>query len=212
MTTHDGIRLRAALRSVAFLTTAALAVPALSACSADEKASKPAAPQDIAPATRNQIADGGTLHWAVDTLPETLNVFQADADAATSRIAGAVLPSLFRLDENGRPERNPDYLESAEVTEREPRQVVVYKLNQEAVWSDGRDIGAADFVAQWHALNGRDTAYWTARNAGYDRIEKIERGASDLEVRVTFTKPYADWRSLFSPLYPKDVMGTPEAF
>ncbi|WP_128379618.1 ABC transporter family substrate-binding protein [Streptomyces cavernae] len=210
--THDGVRLRAALRSVALLATAALAMPTLTACSGDEEAGRPAAPQDIAPAARDRIAEGGTLHWAVDAVPETLNVFQADADDATSRIAGAVLPAMFRLDENGRPERNPDYLESAEVIEREPRQVVLYKLNQEAVWSDGRDIGAADFVAQWRALSGRDTAYWTARNAGYDRIQKIERGAGDLEVRVTFDKPYADWRSLFSPLYPKDVMGSPDAF
>lgn len=164
------------------------------------------------PAERGQIADGGTLHWAVDALPETLNAFQADADAATSKVAGAVLPSMYRLDANGRPQRNPDYLESAKIADREPRQVVLYKLNQQAVWSDGREIGAADFAAQWRALSGKDTAYWTARNAGYDRIEKIERGANDLEVRVTFSKPYADWQSLFSPLYPKEVMGTPDAF
>ena len=77
------------------------------------------------------------------------------------------------------------------------------------MWSDGREIGAADFVAQWRALSGKDSAYWTARNAGYDRIEKIERGKNDLEVKVTFAKPYADWRSLFTPLYPKDVTGHP---
>ena len=41
------------------------------------------------------------------------------------------------------------------------------------MWSDGREIGAADFAAQWRALSGKDSAYWTARNAGYDRIEKI---------------------------------------
>ncbi|WP_374225103.1 ABC transporter substrate-binding protein [Streptomyces sp. ISL-98] len=80
------------------------------------------------------------------------------------------------------------------------------------MWSDGREIGAPDFLAQWRALSGKDTAYWTARNAGYERIEKIERGGEDLEVRVTFSKPYADWRSLFTPLYPKDVMGSPASF
>ncbi len=90
----------------------------------------------------------------------------------------------------------------------EPKQVVVYRLKQQAVWSDGREIGADDFAAQWRALSGKDSAYWTARNAGYDRIEKVERGANNLEVKVTFSKAYADWKSLFSPLYPKDVMGT----
>ena len=112
-------------------------------------------------------------------------------------------PRSSRWTRRGGPRRNPDYLEKAEVVEREPKQVVLYKLNQQAVWSDGREIGAADFVAQWRALNGKDSAYWTARNAGYERIEKIERGQDDLEVKVTFAKPYADWRSLFSPLYPR---------
>ncbi|MEV7686102.1 ABC transporter family substrate-binding protein [Streptomyces bungoensis] len=209
---YEGVGLRAVLRSAAFLTAGALVVPLLAGCGSDEKPSKPLAGQDIAAVTRDKVASGGTLRWAVDAVPETLNTFQADADAGTTRVAQAVLPSMFRLDANGRPAANPAYLESAKIIETEPRQVVLYKLNQQAVWSDGREIGAADFVAQWRALSGRDSAYWTARNAGYDRIEKIERGANDLQVRVTFSRPYADWRSLFSPLYPKDVMGTPDAF
>ncbi|WP_381554512.1 ABC transporter family substrate-binding protein [Streptomyces eurythermus] len=203
---------RGALRSAAFLSAGALAVPLLAGCGEDEKPPAPLAGQDIAPVARSLVADGSALKWAVDALPETLNTFQADADAGTSRVAQAVLPSMFRLDANGRPVANPAYLESAEVIETEPRQVVLYKLNQQAVWSDGREIGAADFAAQWRALSGRNSAYWTARNAGYDRIAKIERGDSDLQVRVTFSRPYADWKSLFSPLYPKDVMGTPDAF
>ncbi|MEV6952431.1 ABC transporter family substrate-binding protein [Streptomyces sp. NPDC051183] len=200
-------------RSLALLTSGVLALPLLAGCGAGEDEGGPAAAgQDIATTVREKVADGGVVRWAVDSLPDTLNTFQADADATTTRIAGAVLPQLFVLDAKGRPVANPDYLEKAEVAEREPKQVVVYKLNQQAVWSDGREIGAADFVAQWRALNGKDSAYWTARNAGYDRIEKIERGKTDLEVKVTFVKPYADWRSLFSPLYPKQVTGTPDAF
>ncbi|MFG2127838.1 ABC transporter family substrate-binding protein [Streptomyces sp. NPDC048751] len=210
---YDGVGPRAVTRSVAFLITGALAVLALAGCGdSEDQAGKPLAKQDVAAAARAKIADGGTLHWAVDAVPDTLNTFQADADATTGRVAQAVLPSMYRMNASGRPERNADYLESAKVIETEPKQVVLYKLNQQAVWSDGREIGAADFAAQWRALSGKDSAYWTARNAGYDRIEGIERGADDLEVRVTFAKPYADWRSLFSPLYPKDVMGTPDSF
>ncbi|MFI1827360.1 ABC transporter family substrate-binding protein [Streptomyces sp. NPDC020412] len=201
------------LRSVALLTSSVLAVPALAGCGADEEelTGRPAA-QDIAQTVRQKVGEGGTLRWAVDSMPTTLNAFQADADAATARVAQAVLPALFTLDPKGRPQRNPDFLESAEVIEREPKQVVLYKLNQKAVWSDGREIGAPDFVSQWRALSGQNTAFWTARNAGYDRIEEIQKGANDLEVRVTFKKPYADWRSLFTPLYPKDVTGAPNAF
>ncbi|HET9382167.1 MAG TPA: ABC transporter family substrate-binding protein [Streptomyces sp.] len=218
---HDGARpgpsrrtpsRRAVPRSVTFLTAGALAVPLLASCSSADEAGRPLAGQDIAPADRARVADGHTLRWAVDAVPQTLNAFQSDADSTTSRIAQAVLPSMYRLDANGRARSNPDFLESAEIVRTEPQQVVRYRLNQRAVWSDGRKIGVADFVAQWRALSGRDTAYWTARNAGYERIRKIRRGSGDREVEVTFSRPYADWRSLFSPLYPKQVMGAPDAF
>ncbi|WP_097971250.1 ABC transporter family substrate-binding protein [Streptomyces sp. gb14] len=199
-------------RSLALLTTGVLTIPVLAGCSSGGEETARGVPQDIAPAARETVADGSTVNWAVDALPATFNAFQADADSSTTRITGALLPTLFPMDRTGQPKLNPDYLESAKVIEREPRQVVLYKLNQQAVWSDGREIGAPDFVAQWRALRGKDSAFWTARNSGYERIEKIERGADDLQVRVTFSKPYADWRSLFSPLYPKEITGSPDAF
>ena len=164
---HDGVGPRAVMRSVAFLTAGALAVPLLAGCGSDDEAGKPLAGPEIAPAARALIADGGTLRWAVDDVPETLNTFQSDADAVTGRIAQAVLPSMYRQDAAGRPVRNADYLESAKVVDTEPKQVVLYKLNQQAVWSDGREIGAADFAAQWRALSGKDSAYWTARANAY---------------------------------------------
>ncbi|MFF3992719.1 ABC transporter family substrate-binding protein [Streptomyces cyaneofuscatus] len=199
-------------RSLALLTAGVLTIPALAGCSSDSEGTSRGVPQDIAPAARDRVADGSTVNWAVDAMPTTLNAFQADADSATTKITGALLPTLFPMDAAGQPKLNPDYLESAKIIEREPKQVVLYKLNQQSVWSDGREIGAPDFVAQWRALSGKDSAFWTARNAGYERIEKIERGADDLQVRVTFAKPYADWRSLFSPLYPKEITGKPDTF
>ncbi|MFI7287425.1 ABC transporter substrate-binding protein [Streptomyces anulatus] len=199
-------------RSLALLTTGVLTIPVLAGCSSGSEETSRGVPQDIATTARQAVADGSTVNWAVDALPATFNAFQADADSATTRITGALLPTLFPMDRSGQPKLNPDYLESAKIIEREPKQVVLYKLNQQAVWSDGREIGAPDFVAQWRALRGKDSAFWTARNSGYERIEKIERGADDLQVRVTFSKPYADWRSLFSPLYPKEITGSPDAF
>lgn len=191
-----------------------LPLPLLAGCSSGEPDASDgaAAARDIALAARAKVADKGTLTWAVDALPTTFNTFQADADASSQRVAGAVLPALFTLDGHGRPQRNPDFLQSAEVVRREPRQVVLYKLNPSAVWSDGSAVTATDFEAQAKALRGKDSAYWTARNAGYDRIERVERGADAHEVKVTFAKNYADWTSLFTPLYPKSVMGTPTGF
>lgn len=199
-------------RSLALLTTGVLTIPVLAGCSSGADDSARPFPQDISRTARDQVADGSSVNWAIDTVPATLNAYQADADSSTARVTGAVLPTLFPLDATGKPRLNPDFLESAKVIGREPKQVVLYKLNQQAVWSNGREIGAPDFVAQWRALSGKDSAFWTARNAGYERIEKIERGSDDLQVRVTFSKPYADWRALFSPLYPKEVTGSPDAF
>ncbi|MEU1802042.1 ABC transporter family substrate-binding protein [Streptomyces sp. NPDC019937] len=190
-----------------------LPLPVLTGCSSgDDDAPPSPAARDIAPASRAQTAPGGTLRWALDARPATFNAFQTSADAGTERIAGAVLPALHTLDARGRPQLNGDYLESAEVVSREPKQVVVYKLNPKAVWSDGRPLGAEDFSAQWKALRGTENAYWTARNAGYDRIARIQPGEKAHEVKVTFAKPYTDWRSLFTPLYPKSVMSDPAVF
>ncbi|MBZ6476511.1 ABC transporter family substrate-binding protein [Streptomyces griseocarneus] len=205
-------------RRFAVLVTAAslLPLPVLAGCSsgggAGDDDDAPSVAQDIAVAPRAKVADRGTLNWGVDALPATYNTFQADADAAAHRVAGAVLPTLFTLDRRGRPQRDPDYLASAEVKQREPRQVVVYKLNPKAVWSDGTALTAADFEAQWKALRGKDSAFWAAHHAGYDRIDRVERGATEREVKVTFAKNCADWAALFTPLYPKAVMGTAGAF
>ncbi|MFI0814625.1 ABC transporter family substrate-binding protein [Streptomyces sp. NPDC021098] len=191
-----------------------LPLPVLTGCSSGDDDDGPPSPaaRDIAPASRVQTAPGGTLRWALDARPATFNAFQSSADDGTERIAGAVLPALHTLDARGRPQLNTDYLESAEVVSREPKQVVVYRLNPKAVWSDGRPLGAEDFSAQWKALRGTENAYWTARNAGYDRIARIQPGEKAHEVKVTFAKPYTDWRSLFTPLYPKSVMSNPAVF
>ncbi|MFG3252755.1 ABC transporter family substrate-binding protein [Streptomyces sp. NPDC048172] len=206
-------------RTVALLTAGVLLPLPLAGCSSAEgdtggggSGASGEAVRDVPSAARGEVASGGTLRWAVDKLPATLNAFQPDADEATDRVAGATLPALFSLDEKAKPEPNPDYLSEAEVTETEPRQTVVYKLNPKARWSDGRALGVADFKAQWRALRGKNSAYWTARNAGYDRIGKVTRGEGAHEVKVVFARPYADWKSLFTPLYPRDVMADPEKF
>ncbi|MEU8822570.1 ABC transporter family substrate-binding protein [Streptomyces sp. NPDC048636] len=204
-----------AKRRCALLLAAGVMLPlpvVLTGCSSDEEGAPPPASRDIATASRARMAGTGTLRWALDTTPKTFNAFQSAADTGTERVAGAVLPSLYTLDARGKPQRDPDFLESADVTSTEPKQVVVYKLNSKAVWSDGRPLSAEDFAAQWKALRGTENAYWTARNAGYDRIAKIEPGDDDHEVKVTFAKPYTDWRSLFTPLYPKSVMDNPAVF
>lgn len=200
----------AAARVALALTVGAAALTACS--SSGGKHAAGTAGTDVAAVSRAGVRTGGTLRWAVDAMPRTLNAFQADADQGTATVTGATLPAMFRLDGHGTPQADPDYLIGAEVTQQDPRQVVTYDLNPDARWSDGRAIGAVDFTAQWKALNGKNSAFWTARNAGYDRISAVGPGKDAHQVKVTFATPYADWRSLFTPLYPKSVTGTSDAF
>ncbi|MFG2911819.1 ABC transporter family substrate-binding protein [Kitasatospora sp. NPDC048298] len=168
---------------------------------------------DVGPADRAAVRDGGTLRWAVDGVPATLNVYQGTANADSALLAHALYPSLFRPDEHGRLVPDPDYLAGAESTPPGPGpQVVTYRLNPNAVWNDGTPVSAADLDAQRTALSGLDPAYGGARAVGYDAIDSVTQGADPSEVRVTFRRPYADWRSLFGPLYPAAETATPAAF
>ncbi|MEV7771664.1 ABC transporter family substrate-binding protein [Kitasatospora sp. NPDC086791] len=168
---------------------------------------------DVRPADRTAVRDGGTLRWAVDGVPATLNVYQGAATADSALLAHALYPSLFRPDEHGRLVPDPDYLEGAESTPPgQLPQVVTYRLNPHAVWSDGTPLSAADLAAQRAALSGLDPAYRGGHPAGYDAVDSVAQGTDPHEVRVTFRQPYAEWRSLFGPLYPAAETGTPTAF
>ncbi|WP_037607956.1 ABC transporter family substrate-binding protein [Streptacidiphilus rugosus] len=195
----------------AVVLAAAVAV-ALAACSSGGTAGVRV--DDLTRADRAAVAQGGTLRWAVDSVPATLNVFRGDAGQATALAAGALLPTLFTLDAHGRAAVDGDYLVSADQTSQSP-QTVVYTLNPKAVWSDGTPLGVADFAGQWRALSGADPAFaaaGTARADGYDSIASVTPGAKPHQVKVVFAKPYAPWRSLFTPLYPAAATATPQAF
>ncbi len=203
---------RAGRRAVGAAAAAGVIAAAgvVAGCSSSDSDNQPAA-IDIASAARASVKDGGTLRWAVDDIPGTLNAYQDGADAQTSLIAGATLPTLFTVDGHGRPQRDADFLRSAAVVKSAP-QVVVYHINPKAVWSNGRAITVSDFKAQWKALDGDDTDFYTAHNTGYERIAKVQRGRDAREVKVTFRKPFAAWQSLFTPLYPKEATRDPNAF
>lgn len=202
---------RRGVGTVALLLTVAVGV-GLAACSGS--APRPIA-SDVPGAARSDLREGGTLRWAVDSVPATLNVFQSGADPTSALVAGATLPTLFRLDDHARAHPDPDFLTSAESTAPSPDhpdQTVVYRLNPRAVWSDGHPLSAADFAAQWRALGGGDPSYWSNDASGYPVIRSVTRGADAHQVKVVFSRPYAQWRTLFTPLYPAAAMKSADAF
>jgi peptide/nickel transport system substrate-binding protein len=168
---------------------------------------------DINPVSRDTLRDGGTLRWPLVSSLPNFNTGELDGTSAdTANVVGGLLPSMFGFDSEARPMLNKDYLDAAELTAREPRQVVTYRINPRAAWDDGKPISEADFEAQWKAMSGSHPAYRVASSSGYEQIESVARGADDREVVVTFRRPYADWKALFSPLYPASTNNDPAVF
>jgi peptide/nickel transport system substrate-binding protein len=94
------------------------------------------------------------------------------------------------------------------------KQVVTYKINPAAVWSDGQPITAKDFEFTWRIQKSADPAKGGCAalisTTGYDQIESVEGADNDKTVTVTFTKPYSDWKGLFA-LYPQHIMDKTDA-
>jgi peptide/nickel transport system substrate-binding protein len=168
---------------------------------------------DINPVAREQLVDGGTLRWPLDQLPVNFNYNQLDGpDVNNAAVIAPLLPGPFDFDAASVPRLKKEYVESVELTASDPKQVVTYRINPKAIWYDGTPITVADFQAQWKALNGSNPAYRVASTQGYDKIENVAKGRDEREVVVTYKTKYADWRALFSPLYPASTSVDPNVF
>jgi peptide/nickel transport system substrate-binding protein len=190
----------------------------LAACSGGSTAttSQSAAPKtgstDINPQPRSALKPGGTLHLSIQQWITQYNVGQVDGTQGDGQaILAMTEPRLWYLDESAKPSPNPDVLASAAVTGTNP-EVVTYRLNPKATWSDSTPITWQDFATQWRTRNGTDKRFQVATTSGYDVISDVAKGADDREVKVTFKEPFADWQSLFDPLLPGSALDTPEKF
>lgn len=195
----------------------AVAALALTGCGEGGGAGVPASSQevghtDINPQPRDNVRDGGDLRLPIDSLPNNYNYNEVDGTTADmANIIGGLMPTMFKGTADGGLTLNTDYLTSAELTSSAP-QVVTYTINPKAVWSDGSPITWRDFEAFWEAQNGSDPAYQVSSTTGYREIASVTRGVDDRQAMVTFTRPFAEWKSLFSPLYPAAQTGTPTGF
>ena len=168
--------------------------------------------QDINPRDPATLRDGGDLRIPLDNLPTNYNYNTIDGhEDQTSEVLSGLIPRAFEDAPDGGVALDTNYVTTAELSSSSP-QVVRYHINDRAVWSSGRPITWEDFAAQVSANNGSNTAYQFTDKTGYQDIAKVERGASDKDVLVTFSKPYAEWQGLFYGLYPKETDASPEAF
>ena len=117
-----------------------------------------------------------------------------------------MFPPVFRLHPDFTVQLNKELMDSAEQTSEDP-QTIVYKIKQNAVWSDGTPVSADDFEYLWENLNGSIKDNDVASTTGYDQIESVEGSDNGKTVTVVFKEPFTDWKSLFYGLLPGPVHG-----
>jgi peptide/nickel transport system substrate-binding protein len=89
-----------------------------------------------------------------------------------------------------------------------PPFTVTFKINKAAKWSDGKPVTSGDAEFTWRTMI--DPKFKAASRTGWDQIKSISTSDPSTVV-VTFKKPYAAWRDIFSPsgggvLLPKHIL------
>jgi peptide/nickel transport system substrate-binding protein len=75
--------------------------------------------------------------------------------------------------------------------------VVTVDLNPDAVWDDGSPITVADLECTWLANLNTPGSLSTV---GFDKIISVEEGENANQAVISFTEPFAAYKTLFNPI------------
>jgi peptide/nickel transport system substrate-binding protein len=163
-------------------------------------------------ATNGGTKAGGQMVYGMDTAyPDNLSpLISAGNSVATAYAEIRVLLAPFRTYPDFTIKPDNDLVTGEPTTETtNGKQVVTYKINPNAVWSDGQAITSKDFEFTWRIQKSADPAKGGCASliatTGYDQIASVEGSDNDKTVTVTYAKPFSDWKSLFA-LYPQHIM------
>ena len=173
----------------------------------------PAGASNVNPMPREDLEDGGTFTYPLDQIPTNFNYNELDGGLRdNARVINALMPFTYDNDATGAPIWDRNYLASEPTLTTDPQQVVTFEINPKAAWDDGTPMTWEDFYWQWKANNGEDKAYRIVSANGFEDIESVERGKDDREVIVKFKHRFADWQSIFNPVYPASTNKDPKIF
>jgi peptide/nickel transport system substrate-binding protein len=148
------------------------------------------------------IRDGGTVTFAAIGEPTGFNPHTSvNNSPELQNVVVNVYPSVFRPQPDFSVHFDRELMVSAELTAEEP-QTVTYRIQDDAVWSDGTPISDDDFAYLWRRSNGSDRRADVVSTTGYQDIERVTGSPDGKTATVRFARPFADWRSLFSNLLP----------
>lgn len=151
---------------------------------------------DINQQDRATLKEGGEFRGAVSDLGTQWNPNSVTGNnQELTQIRSAASSAFYTFDSGATPLINHDYLVSADA-KSDPNTTVTLKMNDKAVWGDGKQITAADWIATWKALNGKDKAFKVASTEGWDSLSDVKQGATPQDVILSFNKPFPDWTSI----------------
>jgi len=197
-------------RVIGGLTLAAAGMLALAACSSGGSSSTPSSSTSA-----GAVKSGGTMTYALDEDLAGFNINNLnDAEFVLQEVMNQVWPTTFVPTNTLSLQLNTDFVTSAKQTSASP-QTVVYQINPKAVWSDGVPINADDFIYAYQSQSGdpqfKDVGgkpYEPASTAGYNQIKSVTGSNGGKTVTVVFSKPFGDWKSLFSDVMPAHIAKT----
>ncbi|MBO0825439.1 MAG: ABC transporter family substrate-binding protein, partial [Actinobacteria bacterium] len=197
-------------RIIGGLTLAAAGMLALAACSSGGSSSTPSSSTSA-----GAVKSGGTMTYALDEDLAGFNINNLnDAEFVLQEVMNQIWPTTFVPTNTLSLQLNTDFVTSAKQTSTSP-QTIVYQINPKAVWSDGTPINADDFIYAWQSQSGdpqfKDVGgkpYEPASTAGYNQIKSVTGSNGGKTVTVVFSKPFGDWKSLFSDVMPAHIAKT----
>ena len=160
---------------------------------------------------------GSATFGAPDDWPQNLFPYISAGNVTTVQdILGGVLPSAYIIQPNLTVKYDTELLASEPTnTVTNGVQTTTYKINPDAVWSDGTPISADDFAYTWHVSTSPEKGGCPTNlsTAGLVNIGNITGSDNGKTVTVTYATPFSDWQSLFSgsqPLLPAHLMADPD--
>lgn len=167
---------------------------------------------DYNPQPRENLKQGGEVHFPINEIPAQLNAFNSDGSADTARVAAWYMPQILLQKPDGTPYKHDKYLDEWKNEIVDGNTVLTFTFTKEAHWNDGTDMDWTAIDATWKANRSSEEGFNPNATDGYKSIKSVVQGDTPKTAIVTFDGEFA-WPQmpfLTGILHPK--VNTPEIF
>lgn len=184
------------IRRSSWLIALLLVLALVAAACGDDDDDEGAGGQTDTTVSQEEVPEGGTLVIGAEQEGDCLDWVGSCSGASWMfwTVNTQTMPRSYSLESDGDGgwELQPtNVLDGEAELETDPKQVVTYRINPDAVWSDGTPITSTDFKFTWEQVVNTEDVY---DRSGYDKIESVDDSDPKVAV-VTFKEPYPDWKS-----------------